>query len=784
MSLDLVCSDLRSVLETAPANSLADYSALSSNRLRDLLKSGDYSDSAYTSSVRASRAIWYFVAVVALMIYFSLVINGIWMRSYPEKAKGRWTFCRRPRTQRNKKRYFFGGLLFCFVVFVASIAGAAIMHYNKQNGNAAACSMLELLDESVNGNANENWGGLQTSQISYNQLRDRFKGEVYNVNVTFPSDMTAVSASIEEYTADFDLLYNTRNNYKVKSARITDDNSVLIDTDFIEKLGPKDESGTYLNALLNESSQLSETVFASSIGLENNIKYLRDSNETIQNNLTKAASGFEDFATTISAISQDMSSFIRENFEGWTNLHEVTGACFIVFIIASLMLFITLIVHYKTRSRLAVQTVYILWHLLMIWTVVTAFVAANLQAMKKRTVEYCDVFNLLASDESFYDSLQNQYPVAFPKTLKTCFFDNGRTYNGLNFGNGTGILKDMSDFISEAGIYMVNGPGSREIARQKSIMDLYIEGLLFANSSATNVMGPIANLEEMNSWANYEVTGSNQEQLAECKVSRDSWVMNTTNCTTNIFNQAYKANEYFGESVCLGLYSVDAGTIGQRYNDEKFARCASVGAENISEILINNYQGLNRHFDDVRRKFRFLKDFYNSNLNDKYQDVLETAVSITGPIQRFNQSFGDYLDYVTGNINGIIYNANCSFFKPKLLAANSFVCDLGSEAKGGLIALIISTIFGIIGSVLVYLYLRKLETYFRLIEDQSGKSLRSSMRSMSSARSSIVGSLSQINPEPERSSSSQNLPATTIIDSRNTLEPKSYSDIELVKSYK
>jgi len=122
MSLDLVCSDLRSVLETAPANSLADYSALSSNRLRDLLKSGDYSDSAYTSSVRASRAIWYFVAVVALMIYFSLVINGIWMRSYPEKAKGRWTFCRRPRTQRNKKRYFFGGLLFCFVVFYASLS--------------------------------------------------------------------------------------------------------------------------------------------------------------------------------------------------------------------------------------------------------------------------------------------------------------------------------------------------------------------------------------------------------------------------------------------------------------------------------------------------------------------------------------------------------------------------------------------------------------------------------------------------------------------------------------
>jgi len=318
---------------------------------------------------------------------------------------------------------------------------------------------------------------------------------------------------------------------------------------------------------------------------------------------------------------------------------------------------------------------------------------------------------------------------------------------------------------------------------KKSIMDLYIEGLLYASSSDTDVMGPRANLENLNSWANYEVSGSNQEQLAECKVSRDSWVMNSTNCTTNVFNQAYKADEYFGESVCLGIYSVDAGTIGKRYNDEKFARCASVGGENISEILINNYQGLNRHFDDVRRKFRFLKDFYNSNLNDKYQDVLETAVSITGPIQRFNQSFGDYLDYVTGSINGIIYNSNCSFFKPRLLAANKFVCDLGNEAKEGLITLVISTILGIVGSILVYLYLRKLETYFRLIEDQSGKSLRSSMKSMSSARSSIVGSLSQINPEPERSSS-QNLPATTIIDSRNSIEPKSYGDIELVKSYK
>jgi len=784
MSLDSVCSDLRSLVESAPSSSLADYDSLSSNRLRDLLKSGEYSDSAYMSSIRASRAIWYLVAVLALMIYFSAVINGIWMRSYPEKAKGRWAFCRRPRTQRNKKKYYLAGLLFCFVVFVSSLAGAASMNYNGQNGNAAACSMLEFLDEVVNGNLDQNWAGVETSEISYRQLRDRFKEEVYNVNVTFSTDMTAVDASIQEYTSDFDLLYNTRNNYQVKSARYTDDSSVVIDTDFILNLGPKDQSGTYLNYLLNESSQLSKTVLASSVGLQDDIQYLKQSNVTLQNNLTKAASGFSDFATTITSISQGMSNFIREHFEGYSSLHEVVGASFIVYIIVSLMLFITLIVHYQTRSRLAVQTVYVLWHLMMIWTIVTGFVAANLQAMKKRTVEYCDVFNLLASDESFYDGLQNQYPIYFPKTLKTCFFDNGRTYDGLDFGKGTDLLQNMSNMISDAGLYMVNGPGSREIQRQEGIMDLYIQGLLYANSSASNVTGPRANLEILTSWANYQVSGSNQEQLADCKVSKDSWVLNTTNCTTTPFNIAYSPDEFFGDSMCLGIHSIDSGTIGQRYNDESFAKCAQVSGENISEILINNYQGLNRHFDDVRRKFRFLKDFYNSNLNDKYQDILESAIPITSPIQVFNQSFGDYLDYVTGSINGIVYNSNCSFFRTKLLAANTFVCDFGSEAKSTLTALIIATIFGIIGSILVYLYLRKLETYFRLIEDQSGKSLRSSMQS--SARSSIVGSLrslSQITPEPERTS--QTLPATTtILDSRNTLEPKSYGDIELVKSSK
>lgn len=765
MSLTDVCASKQPFLDSISSNPLTSYDALSSNSLRKLLQKGDYTSSAYNSSVASTTIIWYFLGAIAIIIYLSAVANGIWMRRFTDKAVGFWSFCRRPRTQRNKKRYLFAGILFCGTCLLASIVGASIANNKQENGDIAACGMLDLFNQAINGNQSQNWGGVHISQISYNQLRDRLSDEVDKINVTFSQNTTLLDASLQTYEANFDLLYKTRTNYYVKSARYTDASTVTIATEFINNLGPKEQNGTYLNSLLEESNTLSTTVQTSASSLDPEVQTLKQNKDTLFTNATTAAEGYSNFTSVLTETTQDMSNYITAHYDTWKNLVKAVDASFSVYIALTLVLLITIIIHYKKRSQLAIQTTYIAWHLLMIWTIVSFFLAANLQALRKRSIEQCDIFNLLETDSSFYDQLHNQYPAAFPKTLETCFLGQGETYQGVGFEDGTLLLSNISQYIKDIEPFVVGGPGSLENIAQQQIMDLYIQGLMLVSNDSTDPMGPLANLAILTSWTNYKVENSSQGLLSQCKVSQDTWVINATNCTTagSVFQSTYSPTTLFGSDLCLGIYSLDAGTISQRYSEENLAGCNPVNSESLSEIIINNYGGLNRHFDDVRRKFRFLQDYYTYNLEDRYQDVLQAATELTNPIQALNQTFGDYLDYISGEVNGILHNANCSLFKQRILAINPYLCDFGSNIKSTLIALTLATMCGIISGILVYLYFRKLETYFRLIEDDSRPTSRASSRT-----SLKVSSINQIAPEPT-------------VDTRITLDKGSLTELEATK---
>ena len=298
---------------------------------------------------------------------------------------------------------------------------------------------------------------------------------------------------------------------------------------------------------------------------------------------------------------------------------------------------------------------------------------------------------------------------------------DGATYKPAGLESTTLLLNNISQYIKNVEPYTIGGPGSSQIGVQESIIDLYREGLILVDNNPDNITSPQANLNLINSWSSYQASKSNQSLLGNCKVSLDTWALNTTNCSSNPFNQAYPADYQFGSQSCLGIFSLDAGTIGNRYSDSKFASCNQVNGQTIAQILINQYNGLNKHFDDVKRKFRYLKEYYTDNLNGTYQDLLQSGGTLTEPIQSLNSTFGDYLDYVSGSRNGIINNANCAFFRQRLLSANSYLCDAGSDLRKSFAALVVSLVFGAIGCIFMYLYLRKLEAGFRFIDDEDLK---------------------------------------------------------------
>ena len=229
MSLSARCLELQPLLTASPANSLTDYKSLQSNHLKDLLLKGSYSSPGYQNSVSATKAGLIIVGIVVILIYVLAVINAIWIRNYPNKAKGIWSICRKPLTQRNRRGFFRIGFLCCLIMLGSAVAGAIISGSNEEDAEKAACGLLLAFNQTIDGNPSNSWGGLSLSLNSYEVLRDRFASEIGSVNMTFLTDSTGLQSTLQEYQSNLDSLYETRTNYFVKSANYMDASNVLIE---------------------------------------------------------------------------------------------------------------------------------------------------------------------------------------------------------------------------------------------------------------------------------------------------------------------------------------------------------------------------------------------------------------------------------------------------------------------------------------------------------------------------------------------------------------------------
>jgi len=676
-----------------------------------LLEAGIFSYDTYSKHVFESSLAWIAIAVVAGIIYIACVINGIWLRNWPEKATGFWECCKRPPSERYKKIFLKIALLCVTIMLATSILGIIVTLNNREDGDKAACSLLNLADTINNGSDSINWRGVNQSEFSYYWLNKMFLEESGDVaGITMNTDDTHLVNNVQTYEDFLDELYSARTNYYVSSANPLDASSTLIETGFMKDLGPKSVAGSFLNSLYEESETLKTKITTSATELDTILTNYASQLSTMKTEIADAKDKYADFGPVLQDFAIHIADYLEESYNEWVVVNQATTVSYFLFIGLGAILYLTIMGHHQGSNQTISQISYIAWHCLMLWTVAAAILASQMQMLKKRTSEHCDTFNYMSTYSDFFTKLP-QYSTNFADTMDVCFFGHGDTFSATGMSVAGNILGQIAYYVQNIENYTVDGPGSYEIKTQKAIIDLYMQGLILANVDDTNPTSTIYNLNALNSWANhsYAKGQSNQYVQSACKISTDEWVLNTTNCTNTAWNDLNSATAFFGEKICIGIWSFDPTTIGDRYNDANFPGCTSVSGQTISEILEDQYDALDRHFSDVKLKFQQLKRFYDMNLNTQYKLILQNATEMTDPIVQLNRSLEMTLDYIAGPEHGILNNSNCSFIKSRMTASNVYICEVSSAAQKTLVTLLVSTFLAVTSGAFAYLYFRKLE---------------------------------------------------------------------------
>mmetsp|Transcript_32882 Transcript_32882/g.29764 ORF Transcript_32882/g.29764 Transcript_32882/m.29764 type:complete len:106 (+) Transcript_32882:1357-1674(+) len=87
---------------------------------------------------------------------------------------------------------------------------------------------------------------------------------------------------------------------------------------------------------------------------------------------------------------------------------------------------------------------------------------------------------------------------------------------------------------------------------------------------------------------------------------------------------------------------------------------------------------------------------------------MESVYVITEPIEELNNAGDGYMKNV-GSETGITKNSNCNFLRNRMLAANTYICDMSDDIFLTMIVLAGVSAGGLLASVFMYLYLRKLQ---------------------------------------------------------------------------
>jgi len=295
------------------------------------------------------------------------------------------------------------------------------------------------------------------------------------------------------------------------------------------------------------------------------------------------------------------------------------------------------------------------------------------------TVWGCEIYTSTFTDTEVFDEISTELNLnsSLSQTMNFCIFN---TSHNLAFYYPFGSVLTLSDQLYETVTNLTNTTLSTKYldADISKITDYYTNYEYMAGKfTGSDEDHPIAVMQTLNLWSNYDSVGSYQTTYGLCEVTADEYVFNEDQC---LYDEQYisgeETNVDFGQTICISLNETTQMFATLRYTDSAFNECSTniTTFHSVQNAIIEYYNNLYIYKEQTQA---LALDMLTSleTYKEKLEYLDNEIETIYNATKSDFKSFDTLLE-VTSNpeTNGLSKSLNCSFVNEGMLKVGNSIC--------------------------------------------------------------------------------------------------------------
>lgn len=499
-------------------------------------------------------------------------------------------------------------------------------------------------------------------------------------NLTNSTNITYALQSYDKILGEFEgnlSVYANRTLYNPNP--LTNSQKTNISSTFLSNWGPSKVSGTYMNALRLELETrklfldlLQAALNATQVIISNSSDFsqvLTDRETDFDTLGQLSGEAFNELAQTLT--SEDAS--VQKFFNG---MLIVMAANFLPMVFGLLGFFAVAF----CKWRVCNFCLHCAWicNCLMVGLMLTllffGFFYSGLM------VWGCEIYNQALLDKSDFQSLsyELQLNANFSDTMQFCLFNESNSLaNYYPFGSVLALTDRLYD--STTNLSNTSLATKSLEADLTKLKDYYQNYEYFPGKfSSSDENHPVAVMQELNLWSNYDSVGSYQTTYGLCQVTADEFVFNSDQCLYELeYQTGEDAKISLGQTLCISLNETTFTFAAERYTKATFNACSTKNVSSfhsVEDAIVQYFEALWTYKAETQALIMEMVIALES-----YKLKLSSLDSEISKI--YNSSKSSFLGLkplleVTSNpeTQGVSKMLNCSFMQEGLVKVGNSVC--------------------------------------------------------------------------------------------------------------
>ena len=296
---------------------------------------------------------------------------------------------------------------------------------------------------------------------------------------------------------------------------------------YISILGPPIESGTTTNILLQELLKRKNIL--------ENIENLKHNSEKLsKKHVFQFKADYlklRKYIFQLNFYANEFNNHFKGNNFKWRIIFWFLKLFFILNILSAIMSIIGFIFVGFNKTKFCACFMHLSWILSMVLFTIGFFSLLIVYLSGLRDSSICRIYSQILTKENFLDQNFNKdLSQNFRKNFRNSLFGSQNFLSSFKSKNRINILKNINEEFKN--LEALSLPMEMTLSKINNYRDI-LKKFLIAGGKNNH---PNVVLQKFNLWSNYEISGSLQNFVGKCEITKDEWVFRKKDCKyTNIY---------------------------------------------------------------------------------------------------------------------------------------------------------------------------------------------------------------------------------------------------------